>query len=283
MKTLRYISFNLIPGLIILGMSLYGLILLYQFTTSPLNPIHMKPSTFISTCCIAFVVMLIFLGCAAVDSQRKHIEYAAMIDLTDSIKIVPDENSVVADLGIDENIWNSANFSLGTFTDVSYTPHARISLAKAPSRLTASEFTRKREVVAFKTNLSALLDSARSDTSGKPNSSLYLPMVEELTRLSNSTADRKVLVIYSDMMENSLDLSFYSPNTLALLRTDPDKVKAMLFAKAKLPNLTSIEIKLIYLPKNAKDDAVFHTVSQFFSSMLSEAGATVSISANLNN
>ncbi|MEO5644466.1 MAG: hypothetical protein ABIQ40_02080 [Bacteroidia bacterium] len=243
----------------------------------------MKPSTFIFTCCVALVAMLVLLGCATADGQRKHIEYAVMIDLTDSIKVVPDENSVVSDLGIDGNIWSSVNFSLGNFTDVSYTPRAHLSLAKAPGRLSASEFTRKREVVAFKATLTTLLDSARSDTSGKPNSSLYLPIVEELTRLSNSTADRKVLVIFSDLMENSPDVSFYSPNTLALLRTNPDKVKAMLFAKAKLPNLKGIEIKLIYQPKNAKDDAVFRTVSQFFSSMFTEAGATVTISANLTN
>jgi hypothetical protein len=243
----------------------------------------MKPSTLISICCIMLVIMIVLFSCAVPEGQRKHNEYGAMIDFTDSVKAIPAADAVIADIGIDKNIWYSVNFNLRKFTDVSYTPYAQVSLAKAPPRLEASKFTRQRDVTAFTTKLTAVIDSAREDTSGKPNSSIYLPMVEELTRLSNVTADRKVLVIFSDLMENSPDLSFYSPRMLTLIRTNPDKVKAMLFAKAKLPNLKGIEIKLIYEPKNAKEDVVFQTVSQFFSSMFTEAGAMVTISASLQS
>lgn len=283
MKTPHYIFRDLIPFLIVSGLIIYGLILFYQFITSPSNPIHMKPYTFFLILGFAVAGTLVFIGCEVAGKQRTHTEYSVMIDRTDSMKAIPDKRSLITDIRIDKDIWNSVNFSFGYFSDVSLEPHLRLSLAQAPNRLAASEFTRKREVETFKATLPSLLDSVLSDTAGKPNSSIYLPIAEELTRLSKTTADRKVLVIYSDLMENAPDLSFYSPNIFALFRTNPDKVKAMLFAKTKLPNLTGIEIILIYHPKNAQDDAVFRTVSNFFSTMFSQAGATVTISANLSN
>ncbi len=283
MNMIRYIVLHLIPGLFIAGMSLYTITLIYQFATSPSNPYHMKPSTFISIGSISVVVILGLLGCAAVDKERTHTEYAVMKDITDSLTPIPSAQEIVDNIGIGTSTWNSVNFSFGNFSDVSLEPHVRISLSKPPSRLSASEFTRKREVETFKTKLTALLDSARNDTTGRPNSSIYLPMVEELTRLSNCSADRKVLVMYTDLMENFPGLSFYSPQTFALIRTDPDKVKALLAAQSKLPDLTGIEVYIIHQPKNAKDDAVFRTVGNFYSMILSEAGATVTVSANLTN
>ena len=226
--------------------------------------------------------MIGFFACATSDT-RKSTDYSVIRDLTDSVKVMPDEDALISDLGIDTNIWNGINFSFFNVSDVSYTPHWRISLSKGGDRLASSEYVRKREVTAFKGKLTALLDSARSDTVGRDHSSIYLPIAEELARLSNSNADRKVLVIYSDLMENTPDLSFYNPRTFAQLNSDPDIIVDKLTAKAKLPDLTGIAIHLVYEPKDAQDDIRFRQVSGFFRQLFEGQGATVSISANLTN
>ena len=240
----------------------------------------MKPVPFFTTLALIILAMIVLAACAN-KSSRTSTEYSVLRDLTDSTSVMPDEAALLADLGIDTDIWNGVNFNFFNVSDVSYTPHWRISLAKGGDRLTSSEYTRKREVIAFKKKLTALLDSARSDTEGRNHSSIYLPMAEELTRLAGSNAERKVLIVYSDLMENRQRLSFYDTRTFSLLRADPKKIEQLLFAEAALPDLSGIEIRFVYAPKDAADDANFRLVSDFFRSMFEKQGATVSVSANL--
>ena len=272
---------RVVMSLVLFGAALCTLIIISRYATSPLNPNHMKPITYFS--CIVCMIAVVLLGACANMNTRTSTEYSVIRDLTDSAEVMPDEAALINDLGIDTNIWNGINFSFFNVSDVSYTPHWRIAIARGGNRLASSEFTRKREIAAFKAKLSALLDSARSDTAGRTHSSIYLPVAEELVRLSNSNAERKVLILYSDLMENTPELSFYNPRTFADLGTSPDKVKSKLLAEAKLPDLTGITIHIVHEPKNAKDDATFRRVSEFFRQMFEAQGAEVSVSANLAN
>jgi hypothetical protein len=275
-------SWRIITGLALTGIALYACIILIRHITSPLNPYYMKPSTFFSIMAIAIIGIITLSACSNTDT-RTSTDYTILRDLTDSTLAMPDKAELITDLEISTNIWNGINFNFFNVSDVSYTPHWRISLVKGGKRIASSEFSRKREVEGFKARLSALLDSAAHDTAGREHSSIYLPMVEELTRLANGNADRKVLVVLSDLMENTPDLSFYKPRTFAELESDPDKIKDELFAKEQLPDLTGVEIRLIYQPKNAKDDIRFQRVSNFFKQMFEAQGAKVTISANLPN
>ena len=54
-------------------------------------------------------------------------------------------------------------------------------------------------------------------------------------------------------------------------------------AQSKLPTLAGITVYLIYQPKDANDDAVYHVVSNFYKQLLESKGATVRIEANLLN
>lgn len=283
MKTARYIFGNLIPGLAMFGMSIYFINGVgHYFINSLLNIMHMKPNTLIWIWITVGVIMLTIFGCA-ISQHRPTTEYATLIDETDSTFVVPDSAEVIADLGLDTNMWAGVNFSLARIKDVSYTPHASITLAQGGNRLASSQFTRMREVNLFEKKLAATLDSVRREKPGKPNSSVFLPMANELTRLANSRADRKVLNVFSDLMENTQSVSFYHKQTFALFRSDPQKIQDMLFAEAVLPDLTGIEVRLVYEPKNANGDAVFQIVSGFYKKLLEDKGATVTISANLSD
>lgn len=283
MKTVRYIFSNLIPGLAMLGMSIYFINGVgHYFINSPLNIMHMKTNTLILIWITAGVIMLTLFGCA-MSQHRPITEYVTLIDETDSTFVVPDSAEIISDLGLDTDIWAGVNFSLARIKDVSYTPHLSVTLAQGGNRLASSQFTRIRDVSAFEGKIAAALDTVRREKSGKPNSSIFLPLANELTRLANSGADRKVLNVFSDLMENTQSISFYHKHTFALFRSDPQRIQNALFAQAKLPDLTGIEVRFVYEPKNAKDDAVFQVVSGFYKKLLEDKGATVSISANLSH
>lgn len=239
----------------------------------------MKPSV-IATNILCLCALFLFAGCAG-EIARPTIDYAVLIDETDTTLCIPDTTALIADMGFDTNMWQGVNFSLARILDVSYVSHSLLTLPAGPNRLAGNKYERKREVSIFESKLAGLLDSAWHEKPGKPRSSIYLPVSDELKRLANSSAERKVLVICSDMRENTNSVSFYYPRTAILLKNDPDKVKDELFTQAQLPNLAGIEIRIIYLPRNADDDASFRLASGFFRRFFEEHGAKVSVSANL--
>lgn len=275
MKILRYVLLNLIPGLAMMTVGLYCLTHITQQT----NFLPMKPSTFFFCVAAIAVISLGVIGC--ISENRPTAEFAVLIDETDSSFAVPDAKQVITTIGLDTDMWTGVNFNLARITDVSYVPHSRIVLSKGGNRLASNQYARKREMATFEMKLTELLDSVKNDEPGKPNSSVFFPLVNELVRLASSEADKKMLIVYSDLRENRPSLSFYDPETFALLQSDPGKIETKLFAEAKLPDVTGIEVLLIYHPRNAEDDATFRVVSGFYKTLLESKGAKVTISASL--
>lgn len=269
-----------IKRLVLIGIACCALLTLIHRCISPLNPTDMKPTTIFATVATALIGIIALSACANMD-KRITTEYSLIRDLTGPVKVMPDENEIITNLHIKQNIWNGINFSFFNVSDVSYTPHWRITLVKAGKRLASSESVRKKEVQTFEASLTTLLDSTANDTAGRNHSSIYLPMVEELTRLSKSSAERKVLLVYSDLMENTSEISFYNAQTLTALVSKPETIQEKLFAKAKLPDLSGIEIHFVYQPTNTDDDTQFWLVSGFFRQLFEAKGAKVSVSANL--
>lgn len=247
-----------------------------------------KATDFISAALVGVILTLIGFGIYWMSSgkpsdARSTTRYVVFIDETDSTHFVPDTAALIADLGIETDIWNGIDFSLSRFIDVSYTRHSRIVLPEGGNRLASSIYTRKKEVAAFKAQLSALMDSVHQDSTGRPYSSIYLPLAEEVGRLAEDrTSERKVLLVISDLREHMPGgISFYDPRTVALLSSDPGKIEAQFLAIAPLPELTGVEIKFAYIPKNAKDDAAFHLASGFWKRMFEEHGAKVTVTADM--
>lgn len=215
------------------------------------------------------------------DPQNKLIKISVIQDFTEEQIAKPIAEEIIGLFELDSNKWNAAELTYGYFTDVSFNRQTTISLADGGSRLLSSSFTRDKEVQRFTDSIKTFFLSIDDDSVGRSHSSIYLPLVSELTRLSQSTATTKILLVYSDLMENEKSLSFYDKKTISSLRTDSAQVIAMLEAKAVLPDLTGIEVHLIFQPENAAQDELFQLVSGFYASLLESHGATVTIAANV--
>jgi hypothetical protein len=106
-------------------------------------------------------------------------------------------------------------------------------------------------------------------------------MASELNRLAHSVANRKVLIIWSDLMENSATISYYHQKDLTRLIKDPESLTEQLEKIQALDDLNGIEVYFICQPQDAKSDAVFGLVSNFYKNLLESKNAKVTITANL--
>lgn len=93
-----------------------------------------------------------------------------------------------------------------------------------------------------------------ADSSYYRRSKLLKPISKELKKLSEQSADNKVAIIYSDMLENSGDFSAFYSNVkdLQSKREDFDSLLEKRFHGIEL---SDIDIRIVYIP-NEEYDAV---------------------------
>jgi hypothetical protein len=182
----------------------------------------------------------------------------------------------------DENAkWNGAIFRYSTISDVSFNKVIEASILPQNPWF-SNTIDRTTQLENFRNEVFKAFASAR-DTGTKTHSSVYLPVARELKRLSESKSNVRRLFIYSDLMENRPDLSFYSETQFKMLIEHPDYVLKKFNEWMPLPSLVGIEVHLIYQPADVTTDKYFRTVSEFYGKMLEAKGAKVIIEANLQN
>ncbi|MFZ2205512.1 MAG: hypothetical protein WAV23_02895 [Minisyncoccia bacterium] len=180
-----------------------------------------------------------------------------------------------------DNKWNGGVFHYSDLSDVSYNRFSEVKINPAGMWL-SNEFEREKEIKNFRTEVSKILEEGGKSSKGKSNSSVYLPITHELNEVGKSKANRRVVLIYSDLMENTADISFYSKKQFLLLTKNPDSIQKKFEQMQVLQNLNGVEVNFIYQPIDSKSDKVFTIVSTFFKQLLEAKGAKVNISANIN-
>ncbi len=223
----------------------------------------------------ALLLSALVLGCTYENNHS--VEISEMRDLTEQHIAQPRASELISLYG--ENMWDGRAFRYQTITDVSINPVFQLTLAAGGARLLSNKYVREDEIAAFNEKIMTLLDSISSDTIGRERSSVYVPFATELNRLVTSNADTRVLVIHSDMRENTESISFYHGNTLRELQNNPDSIRAKLESRVALNTLTGIRICIVYQPRDPEDDRTFSIVSSFYKTFLESKGATVSITA----
>lgn len=217
------------------------------------------------------------------DDPRTTTEISVIWDVTEKHEPHPTAEEILPCFGLDANANNGAIFRFTYASDVSLNRETVFSLTPAGSNALTNQFDRKREVDKFSGQVTAFLNSLVIDTAiGRQHSSVYMPIAESVNKLvADKSADKKILLVYSDLRENTLGLSFYDKKTVALQKSDPDKIRDMLFASVPLGDLTGVEVHFLYEPSDPADDGAYRIISGFYKTLFESKGATVFVSANL--
>ena len=237
-----------------------------------------------TTIVIILLVVIAGLSLAVYRSGSSAItEISVLHDETEMHISQPKAVEILPLFGLDQQNgkWNGAQFRFKNITDVSYTPAKEANIGTANQWL-SNEYDRANDVNQFEASVTKILSDAQNDSVGKWHSSIYLPFANELNEMSRSNATRRILLVYSDLMENDPDFSFYKEKTLNQLTSNYDLSKKVFDTMMPLQNLNGIEIHLLYEPPDVISDGRYKIVSAFYKKLLEGKGATVTISANLN-
>jgi len=208
-------------------------------------------------------------------------EVSVFRDITESHLSQPEAAQILPLFNLDQQKWNGGVFRFTDITDVSYMPIKETSIGAANQWL-SNEYDRASEIKKFDSDVTKILFDASKDKVGRWLSSVYLPIANELNNLSHSTSKRRVLLVYSDLMENDLNYSFYNNSTLNLLSKNYEIAQNKFDEMMPLENISGIEVYLLYEPPDAVRDVRYKIVSGFYKQYLESKGATVTISASLH-
>lgn len=227
------------------------------------------------------ILLLITLLVACVSERNTTTELVIARDVTDSIIEQPKTEEIFNLFGLTENPLNGAIFKFQNLSNVSYNQRSQIKI-EPQNKWLSNEMERQGEIKKFKIAIESKLAESTIDSIEKENSSIYLPIARELNELSQSKSNRRILVVYSDLMENTPELSFYRKGDFELVKNQPDALQKRFEKELLISSLGGIEIYFIYQPKDIKSDQRFQIISEFYKKLLESKGAKVTISANLN-
>jgi len=134
--------------------------------------------------------------------------------------------------------------------DLASSRNARIQMKKGKSKLESNKFVSEKELKKFSQKVRSKIEDMNAEYGGEElkHSYIFQPLQKGFKKLSNSTADHKIVLIYSDMLENSQVANFHTA------KLDKSALLNRLEQASSIEDLSEFEIYIVY-PVDQKNDA----------------------------
>lgn len=216
---------------------------------------------------LLFIMSFIFSSCSVFLPEPLSKEVTIVIDKTDSVFIDGGEvvDYLFENMNLDEDKTSHIQVNIGTITDRFIEPIVHINLPAGKGFMMRNEKARQEAITAFKHEVKTTLESMTQLIPSLPYTQLYYPLCcEYLSALANSSADIKTLLLYSNLIHHTKDLSFYQYRRKPEgLLNDYESVLQQLEKSCLLPDLQGVDIRVIHFPQK-QEDALFVTVKSFW-------------------
>lgn len=118
----------------------------------------------------------------------------------------------------------------------------------------------------------------------KNQSKIYQNLCRELNNLVRANSDKKAVIIYSDMLENSNLFSFYGSGIEKVHQylEDMSQAKRDLTADCEMPDLSGVELNIVSLRTKENDEKI-NLASQFWTRFFQQQRALVRFGSELRN
>ena len=206
-----------------------------------------------------------------------------LIDITNPKAEPIDATAIIKQSIADINTWGSATINVSTISNLDYNNVTTVSLP--PSFvLMSNPRERQAQIDTFSQSVNQAVGDIYKIDSGRPKSSVYIPLVRFLTALSGSNAHHRNIYIASDLLENVDSFSLYSAEDLALIQNHPERVAKILGHEASIPDLHDITIYFVYKPQSGEreDEQKHLLITHLLQSLFTAHHANVVITPNIS-
>lgn len=239
----------------------------------------------------ALLLLALFNSCKTESPQNTVI--SVLIDVTD--ERFQDDNFVAENLPkfltlmkLDKETggFSGGEIKLSLINEVSDSKSKTVKIDVGETGMMGENpLNRKDEVERFYKELEQSFTSILENADWGTNASkIYQKVTRECIKMNRIEADRKYLIIYSDMLENSPQFSFYGSNwktQIEKMTAEPDKTLENLSQKGPtLPDLSAFEIYIIATRTLGNDEKI-NLSEQFWTTIFEYQGASVTFGSGL--
>jgi len=214
--------------------------------------------------------------------KSKHFEVHILLDVTDTdIHFHPQKitNYLQQKLEVSthEVSYTSANIYLGLINEFRHNPiHHKISLHPVNLAEDKTKIRKAQQQEFLKELHHGILNLKKTPLSKLKTSMIVEPISDRLNTIRTSSDTNTIFLIFSDMLHNKEDISFYSDDT--------EKLESFLNAKLKRDQnkpLHNTQIWCIYAPSSSKKDLLFQKSKELWQQAISITGAKIHFKSNL--
>lgn len=240
-----------------------------------------------------FCIICICSSCTKKTSTGNHtpIAITQIYDITDSLQLVPSEKPVFALCNFEADNDREVTFKSVLVTDKLLNPCTGIHLedgsASDQKDVSGVPHYRKHQIKWLYGNIETIIRDFPKLYAGQRSlaySECYATIAQELELIMTIPHCRRVILVYSDLMENNESFDFYKPETLQLVKENPEKVAQMLYKKRPMPDdMRGVRVYFLYNPRNKAEDARFQSILKVYEHLLEIRGARMIVQADYNN
>lgn len=240
------------------------------------------------------ILLVLFLyGCACQEqnSLSHSTQVSVITDCTDPHALLPVAEPLLGLYEFEKDKDREARFRICSVTDKQLNPASEVHLpdAETTDRNNSLDepYYREKHILAFYDDIRKMLShftTVPSSDSSLKHSEIFYSVAHELQLLEKSQADRRILLVFSDLQENSLVFNSYSIAGREQLRKRPMDIVNIFRDTQLLPDsLTGITIFFVFQPKSRDEDQVYGAMTGVYTRLLEERGAKITIQATNTN
>ena len=220
--------------------------------------------------------------------RKTYMDITVIRDVTDPHLLSPDANSILGLFDLSENKDQGVNFRYREISDKILAPSVDLQL---PDELVTAKQNRRNEpfyrdkvILNFYDTIRKTLGARNTnDSSFLGHSECFTTICDELKRLAKSKSSNRVLIVFSNLFENSTLLSVYKKKVNQLDAMNPEVIAKQFDKTHLLPeNLNGIKVFFVFEPATRAEDAEYLKMAGVYKQLLESKGATVNIEANNN-
>ena len=139
-----------------------------------------------------------------------------------------------------------------------------------------NDVNRRKTNLLFRTRVDSAYQTFQNSSFGLPHSSIGRAFIEEARLLSKVNGDRKTIVLRSDLMENTPDLSFYDKGVLQSVQNRDDRYWNS-FTMFEDISFAGIRVVVIHSPIDASADSEFRIVCNYYRYFVEKCGGAFEV------
>ena len=219
---------------------------------------------------------------------HRSVDITALIDVTDQLTVLPQPEAILKlyDFDSDRNI--NASFKICSITDRQLNPEKDIYLPNSSvtekDNVQDDPYYREKLVLLFYNGVRKAINdfiTTNKNDSSLNHSECFRTIADELSNMKNNQAQKKILLIFSDLQENSELFDCYKIRGQELLNKKQGEVLKIFEQANLLPNVLKGTIAIfVYAPKNREEDQRYMNMVSVYKKLLESKGAIVKVQAN---